>query len=65
MSGGDRLTQSALSEKTGVAASTINRMYNGTAQRYDAQVLERLCSFFACDVGDLLALVDTSEGKAA
>ena len=64
LSGGERLTQSALSEKTGIAASTINRMYNGTAQRYDSQVLERLCSFFSCQVGDLLALVDTEEVSA-
>lgn len=65
MSGGDRLTQSALSEKTGIAASTINRMYNGTAQRYDSQVLERLCVFFDCNVGDLLALVDVDSEVAA
>ena len=65
LSGGERLTQSALSEKTGIAASTINRMYNGTAQRYDSQVLERLCSFFECNVGDLLALIDIPEDVAA
>ena len=65
LSGGERLTQSALSEKTGIAASTINRMYNGTAQRYDAQVLERLCAFFGCDVGELLALVDIDDRVAA
>ena len=64
LSGGDRLTQSALAEKTGIAASTINRMYNGTAQRYDSQVLERLCGFFACQVGDLLALVDIDQEAA-
>lgn len=65
LSGGDRLTQAALSEKTGIAASTINRMYNGTAQRYDSQVLERLCGFFECEVGDLLALVEMDKGAAA
>lgn len=67
LSGGERLTQSALSEKTGIAASTINRMYNGTAQRYDSLVLERLCAFFSCQVGDLLALVeiDVPQSKVA
>jgi len=65
LSGGERLTQAALSEKTGIAASTINRMYNGTAQRYDSQVLGRLCEFFGCQVGDLLVLVDFEENVAA
>ncbi len=64
MDGGERLTQAGLSEKTGIAASTINRMYNGTAQRYDSQVIERLCGFFGCDVGDLLALIDVNEVAA-
>lgn len=65
LSGGDRLTQSSLSEKTGIAASTINRMYNGSAQRYDSAVLERLCTFFQCQVGDLLALVDVPDSEVA
>lgn len=63
--GGERLTQSALSEKTGIAASTISRLFNGTAQRYDAATVERLCAFFKCQVGDLLALVDVPEEEAA
>ena len=61
MSGGERLTQASLSEQTGIAASTINRMYNGTARRFDAHVIERLCEFFSCDVGDLLSLAQVRE----
>lgn len=63
-SGGERLTQSLLSEKTGIAASTISRLFNGSAQRYDAQTVEKLCAFFDCQVGDLLALVDVDEAAA-
>ncbi|MGI8935071.1 MAG: helix-turn-helix domain-containing protein [Phormidesmis sp.] len=59
--GGERLTQVGLAEKTGIAASTISRLFNGSAQRYDAQTVERLCAFFNCQVGDLLALVDVGE----
>ena len=65
VTGGERLTQTSLSEKTGIAASTISRLFNGTAQRYDAQTVEKLCAFFDCQVGDLLALVDVEEGVAA
>ena len=63
--GGERLTQTLLAEKTGIAASTISRLFNGTAQRYDAQTVEKLCAFFKCQVGDLLALVDIEENAAA
>jgi putative transcriptional regulator len=65
VSGGERLTQAALAEKTGIAASTISRLFNGGAQRYDAQTVEKLCAFFNCQVGDLLALVEVSNGEAA
>ena len=63
--GGERLTQALLSEKTGIAASTISRLFNGSAQRYDAQTVERLCAFFDCQVGDLLALVEVNKDVAA
>lgn len=63
--GGERLTQASLSEKTGIAASTISRLFNGSAQRYDAQTVERLCAFFDCQVGDLLALVEVPNNEAA
>ena len=56
--GSERLTQAALAEQTGIAASTINRLYKGTARRFDAGVIEKLCEFFSCDVGDLLALTE-------
>jgi putative transcriptional regulator len=56
--GQERLTQASLSQKTGIATSTVSRLFNNTARRYDASTVEVLCHFFNCGVGDLLALSD-------
>ena len=63
LSGNERLTQIALAEKTGVSPSTINRLFNGSARRLDFGTIETLCSFFDCQVADLLTLAEEG-GKA-
>ena len=54
--GGNRLTQKSLAKQVDVAATTIHRLYNNTARRFDADVLEKVCNFFGCELGDLLIL---------
>ena len=61
--GGTRLSQTLLAEKTGIAASTISRLFTGVAQRVDFSTAEKLCNFFECEVGDLLALVESNEAE--
>lgn len=57
----DRLTQRKLAAATGIATTTINRLYNNDFDRVDVRTLETLCNYFGCEVGDLLALREVSE----
>jgi putative transcriptional regulator len=43
-----------LSLETGVSAPTLHRLYDGTNTRVDYATLEALCSYFNCQVGELL-----------
>lgn len=43
---------------TGVAWSTLNSWANNRVTRYDALVIQTLCGYFNCQVGDILVLVD-------
>jgi putative transcriptional regulator len=58
---GERLSQRGLAKKTGVAAATINRLYKNHVRRFDADVIEKICSVLGCEVGDLLILVEPQE----
>jgi putative transcriptional regulator len=53
---GARLTQRNLSLETGLAATTLNRLYRNDFDRIDVRTVETLCNFFGCNVGDLLVM---------
>jgi len=40
--------------ETGIAWSTLNAWANNQVTRYDAPVIQGLCDYFDCQVGDLL-----------
>jgi putative transcriptional regulator len=40
--------------ETGIAWSTLNSWANNQVTRYDAPVIQALCDYFNCQVGDLL-----------
>lgn len=40
--------------ETGIAWSTLNAWANNQVTRYDAPVIQALCEYFNCQVGDLL-----------
>ena len=40
--------------ETGIAWSTLNSWANNQVTRYDAPVIQALCEYFECQVGDLL-----------
>jgi putative transcriptional regulator len=40
--------------ETGIAWSTLNSWANNLVTRYDAPVIQALCDYFDCQVGDLL-----------
>lgn len=43
-----------VSRDTGIAWSTLNAWANNLVTRYDAPVIDALCAYFDCEVGDLL-----------
>lgn len=54
MMGERKLNVMDVSRATGIDRGTISRLYNETAERMDLAVLDRLCAYFQCEVGDLL-----------
>ena len=51
---GDRKVKIAeLARELDVNRSTISALYHETAQLVDLKVMEKLCEYFGCGVGDL------------
>jgi putative transcriptional regulator len=51
-----------LSKETGIARTTLTRIYNEESSQLDFTTIEKLCDFFDCDIGDLLYLEEVEEG---
>lgn len=62
MMGEKKLKISDVSRDTGINRGTITRLYQETAVRVEFEVLEELCRYFDCSIGDLLE-VDFTESK--
>lgn len=58
MMGERKMNIAELARELGVHRNTITLLYDESAQRIDLEVLEKLCRFFGCQVGDLLELRD-------
>lgn len=62
----DRYTNiSTVSRETGISRTTLTALCKGTGSGISFAVLEKLCAYFKCGVGDLLVLVESDENKAA
>lgn len=59
MMGKYRYTIQYVHEQTGLARNTISNLYNDKATRIDFDTLDRLCSFFECDIADILSKDNT------
>lgn len=55
--GRDKLRISDVAKRTGLNRSTVTALYNETATRVDLPAVERLCSLFQCQVGELFEIV--------
>jgi putative transcriptional regulator len=58
-----RLSIKDVHERTGLARNTISNLYNDRATRIDYDTLDKLCSLFDCEVGDILEWVSCNEKK--
>lgn len=52
---------SDLSRDTGINRGTLTRMYYETVERVELNVLDQLCRYFSCQVGELLEAEDPAK----
>lgn len=52
-----------ITEATGLAPSTVNRVANNVITMYDNRVIIALCEYFNCTPGDLLVLEEIEESS--
>jgi putative transcriptional regulator len=48
-----RLKISDVTRDTGINRGTLTRLYHETGERIEFEVLDRLCSYLGCGVGEL------------
>lgn len=60
-----RLSQRELSRETGISLSTVNSLHNSEMVRVEVRVVETLCDYFQCGVGDFFVLVDVKNDDSS
>ncbi len=55
--GEKKLKISDVARDTGINRGTLTRLYQETAERIDLDVMDQLCGYLKCDVGDLFERV--------
>lgn len=54
-----------VARESGLSRATVTLLYKETAQKVDLEAIERLCTLFDCEVGDLLELQGREKPRAA
>ena len=60
MAKNDIRTVTELSSKVDISAKALYDIMNGKTKRIDFETITKLCSFFRCDIGDLMTLQEKS-----
>lgn len=47
---------SQLSRETGLSRPTLTKIYDNETNRIEFETIEKLCTFFDCDIDDLMVL---------
>jgi putative transcriptional regulator len=53
-----RITLKKASDETGISYYTLNAIAHDTIREYPREALAKLCTYFGCDIGDLLTVVE-------
>lgn len=56
-------TMVELEEKTDVSRQVLDRLDKGKSKRLDFETVIKLCTFFECEVGELLYIGEPKEDK--
>ncbi|WP_417832196.1 helix-turn-helix domain-containing protein [Terasakiella sp.] len=51
--GEKKLKIADVTRETGINRGTITRLYHETAERVELNVMNKLCEYFECELGDL------------
>lgn len=62
---GKRVTLRSVARDTGISTYTIYALANNEIEEYPRTVLEKLCTYFECNIGDLLTTVDIPDDDKA
>tara|TARA_R110000751_G_scaffold41606_1_gene97489 strand:+ start:132 stop:347 length:216 start_codon:yes stop_codon:yes gene_type:complete len=57
-----KLKVTDVARDTGINRGTITRLYHETATRIELDVIEELCRYLGCEVGDLLEIQPENGG---
>lgn len=60
-----RIPYREVSERTGIAASTLSALMNDKVTLFYSDTLDRLCAFYQCEPGDIIVRVKQKERVAA
>ena len=60
----ERVSKRSLAEDLNISRYTIYALANNELDQYPRDVIETLCNFFNCDVGELLTMRDVGETAA-
>lgn len=56
--GEKKLKISDVSRDTGINRGTLTRLYQETAERIDLDVMDQLCEYLKCEVGELFERIN-------
>jgi putative transcriptional regulator len=56
-----RLTLKRVADETGISYYTLNAIAHDTIREYPRDALAKLCTYFSCDIGDLLTVVEVPD----
>lgn len=65
MLGERKLKIADVARDTGINRGTLTRLYYETTERYEAEILNVLCTYFECSIGELLEHVPDEGEKRA
>ncbi len=52
---GEKITYESLAAEVGLSKNALNRLAENKTDRVEFATLDKLCRYFQCDIGDLLA----------
>jgi putative transcriptional regulator len=59
MMGEHKMRVADVARETGLNRATVTLLYKETAQKVDLETIDKLCTLFNCNVGDLLECISS------